>query len=430
MSWRWSLGLVGVGGVAILAFLAVAWQPAIAPITPPAAASFAPDLVAKGEMLATAGACIGCHTTKGGARGAGGVAVKRMFGVIPSTNITPDPETGIGRWSLAAFTRAMREGVARDGKHLFMAFPFYHFTRLTDQDIGALYAYLMILPPVKVPALRATVPFLLDTRALQAAWQGLYLKPGAYQSDPSRDARWNRGAYLAEALVACSACHTGRNLLGGEQPGHPYGGALVDGWWATRLDVTPSPAPWTEAELVAYLRNGESAPHGVALGAMQKVVRDLRALPDADIDAIATYITSVTDPAWPKRDAAIARAVASPEPRTDEERGSRPQYLAACGACHEKPDASAEAARSPIGLSSALWMEEPVNFIRIMLDGIRREDGVPGPTMPGFRDRLSDSDISTIAQYLRKTRTTLAAWGDLTKTVGRVRAATAPPTSP
>ncbi len=422
---RWILALAGVGGVAVLAYMAVAWCPAIAPIDPPAPSSFAADLVDKGKMLASAGGCIECHTVRNGSPGAGGVPFRRMFGTIFSTNITPDPDTGIGRWSLAAFTRALREGVARDGKHLFPVFPFVHFTRLRDEDISALYGYLMTLPPVKATPESNSVPFPLDVRALQAAWKAIYLEPGAYQQDPSHDARWNRGAYLVEGLTYCGDCHTPRNLLGAEEPGHPYAGALLGGVWSTPLDITPSPAPWAKAELIDYLRKGESVPHGVALGAMQKVTRNLRALPDSDVAAIAGYIGDLMT-VRPNHEAAMTKALASPEPRNDEERYGSKNYLAACGGCHEKPAAASGAARSPIGLRASLWMDEPNNFLLVILNGIRREDGVPGQTMPGFRDKLSDDEIGSIAQYLRKTRTTLAPWGEIQVAVKKMRSASAP----
>jgi mono/diheme cytochrome c family protein len=423
---RWSFGFVGVGGVAVLAYLAVAWQPAIPPINLPAPASFGPDLVSKGETLAVAAGCIDCHTTKNGMPGTGGVPFARMFGTIYSSNITPDPETGIGRWSLAAFARALREGVARDGKHLFAAaFPFDHFTKLTDEDIGALYAYLMNLPSARKRTRPNTVPFPLDVRALQAAWKAIYLTPDPYRPDGTRDAQWNRGAYLVEAVTHCSSCHSPRNLLGAEEAGHPYGGALVDGWWATPLDVEASPEPWTQARLVEYLRKGESVPHGVALEPMRNIVRRLRALPDSDIAAIATYLTSfISYP--PDQKAAIARAMSPPDPRNDSERYGAKRYLAVCGGCHEKPGATPEAARSPIGLSASLWMNEPGNVIRIVLDGVSRDDLPAGPTMPSFRGKLTDTDIAAIVEYLRTSHTTLSAWGEIEAQVRRIRTRSAP----
>ena len=161
---------------------------------------------------------------------AGGKSIYRRYGTFYSTNLTPDPETGIGAWSEAAFARALREGVSRDGAHLFPVFPYTHYTQLADADVGALYAYFMTRPPVNAPNRTNTLPFPLDARALQALWKIPFFRAGPYRPDLGRDPRWNRGAYLAEALAACGVCHTDRNLLGAEQWGHPYAGAPVDGW--------------------------------------------------------------------------------------------------------------------------------------------------------------------------------------------------------
>ena len=215
------LGLICVIAVGVVAYAALAWRPSIAPIEPPAPQSFAAEQVARGKMLASAGNCAACHTVAGGPAFAGGYAMPTPFGTIYTTNITPDRETGIGAWSLAAFTRALREGVSRDGKHLFPAFPYNHFALLTDDDIGALYAYLMSLPPVKARTQPNTIPFPLDIRALQAGWKMIYFKPEPFRPDSSKSEEWNRGAYLAEGLAHCGACHTPRYIRGAEWVGHP-----------------------------------------------------------------------------------------------------------------------------------------------------------------------------------------------------------------
>ena len=215
MAARHILGGIGIAAVAVVgALLVFARQPAIAPISPPAAASFPRDLVEAGERLASAGNCIDCHTAAGGQPNAGGKPVHTKVGDFYSTNLTPDVETGIGAWSEAAFARALREGVSRDGRHLFPVFPYTHYTQLSDADVKALYAYFMTRQPVQAPNKPNTLVFPLDARPLQALWKSLFFKPGRYQPDPTRDERWNRGAYLAEALAACANCHTDRNLLG------------------------------------------------------------------------------------------------------------------------------------------------------------------------------------------------------------------------
>src|SRR5260221_10969434 len=167
----------------------------VAQVEPPKA--FPPNQIAKGQQLAHMGNCMGCHTAEGGKPYAGGTPLKTPFGTIHGTNITPDPDTGIGRWSLAAFTRAMREGVDRGGRNLFPAFPYDHFTKLTDEDIAALYAFIMTREPVKAENRRNGVPI---PRAAVGIWKSRYFTPGRLQPDPARSAEWNRGAYLVEGL--------------------------------------------------------------------------------------------------------------------------------------------------------------------------------------------------------------------------------------
>lgn len=417
MTGRHILGMIGVAAVAVVALLAFAWRPAVAPIAPPAAASFPRELVDTGEMLAGAGNCVDCHTAPGGQPNAGGKSLRTRVGTFYTTNLTPDPETGIGAWSEAAFARALREGVSRDGRHLFPVFPYTHYTRLTDGDVRALYAYFMTRPPVKAPDRPNTIFFPLDVRPLQAVWKSLYFKPGPYRADAGRDAQWNRGAYLAESLTACADCHTDRNGVGAAQVGHPYAGAMIDGWYATSLDISPSPARWSEAEFFAYLRRGDSPPHGVALGPMRAVVRGLAKMPDDDLRALATYFVSLNTPSGVAIEPAIARALAPVPPATDQQRAGYKLYRENCASCHDAPGSAPTAARSPIGLSEALWNPyRAYNLVLTILDGIDGRDGLPG-SMPGFRDKLSDADIEAIAVYLRTSHTTLPVWGLLTERI-------------
>jgi mono/diheme cytochrome c family protein len=408
---RHILGALGVAAVAVVALLAFAYRPALAPIGPPAAASFPIELVAAGEMLAGAGNCINCHTAPGGPANAGGKVIHTRVGRFYSPNLTPDPETGIGTWSETAFTRALREGVSRDGRHLFPVFPFTHYTQLTDGDIKALYAYFMTRPPVKAPNRPNTIPFPLDIRPLQAVWKSLFFTPGPYRPDPSHDARWNRGAYLAEAVAACADCHTDRNGVGAEQVGHPYAGAMIEGWYATSLDVSPSPARWTEDEFFAFLRHGESPPHGVAMGPMRAVVRGLDKLSDEDLRAMASYFIGLNRPSGRAPEPDIARALSPIPPATEEHKRGEALYLANCASCHGAPGQPPTVAHSPLGLSEALWNPyRPYNVLLVMLDGIDGHDGLPG-AMPSFRDKLSNDDLIAIAGYLRSSYTTLPQWG-------------------
>jgi len=422
LSKRLLSGLAGLVVLGVLGFVVFAWRPSIAAIDPPAPASFARERVAKGEVLAGAGYCATCHTAPGGQRYAGGYAMPTPFGTIYSTNITPDPETGIGRWSEAAFARAMHEGVARDGSHLFPAFPYDHFAKLSDDDVESLYAYFMSVPPVKAPARTNGVPFPLDIRLLQAGWKLLFFEEGPYRPDATRSADWNRGAYLAEGLSHCGACHTPRNVLGAEEAGHPYAGAFIDGWTAPPLIMSPSPAPWTEAELFAFLRKGGSVAHGTAVGSMSPVVHGLAALPDSDIHAIAVYFADLDDSKARTVDAPVAKALAVSALGSGQQYDPDARlYATTCGACHYNGGAMPLVTRPELGLNTALWLDTPNNFIRVVLEGVGLDEGLPGAVMPGFH-HLSDGEIARIGDYLRRTRTTRPPWPHLDATVSKVRA--------
>src|ERR1700756_2672372 len=224
--------LLAVSGVVIVAALIAAallmWKAAIAPIGAPAAASFDAQTKLAGARVVALGDCIVCHTARGGKPFAGGLPLATPFGTIYATNITPDVETGIGSWSLAAFTRAVRYGVARDGHLLYPAFPYIHFTRMSDHDISAAYAYLMTREPVSATAPANDLIFPLNFRPLLAFWNILFLHPGEQAADASKDAGWNRGKLLVDGLGHCASCHSPLNAIGGEKSGHAFDGGIVD----------------------------------------------------------------------------------------------------------------------------------------------------------------------------------------------------------
>jgi mono/diheme cytochrome c family protein len=417
-------GCIGLPGFGVLA-----WQPAIAPIVAPPAGSFSPELVAKGEALAGGGYCAACHTAKGGQTFAGGYAMATPFGVIYSTNITPDPETGIGSWSEAAFRRAMHEGVSRDGSHLLPVFSFDHFTKLSDEDVQALYAYFMTRRPVHAPARPNGIPFPFNIRYLQAGWKLLFFRPGRFEPDHTKSAEWNRGAYLALGLSHCGACHTPRNLLGAEKTGDTYRGAVIDNWVAPPLTAAnPAPAPWTEDELYDYLRTGASVLHGTAAGPMSPVVEGLSALSDSDVRAIATYFADIDKAAerLPSVSATVSHAMSFASARAGQhldpdDASDERLYTAACASCHYNAVSAALAARPDLALNSAVHLSDPSNLIQVIVRGIGAAEGMPDVVMPAFGRALSDADIARIAAYLRRTRTNLPPWPDLVMKVVTIR---------
>jgi mono/diheme cytochrome c family protein len=407
--------------VAAAAILGFAWKPTIAPIALQPAAGFAPALVEQGRVLAGAGNCAACHTPKSGAALAGGLGFKTDFGTIYSSNITPDAETGIGGWSLPAFARAMHSGVARDGSQLLPVFPYDHFTKVSDADIAAIYAWLMTRPAIRKPATANTVPFPLNIRPLQAVWKRLFFTEGRFQPEATRSAEWNRGAYLAEGLSHCGGCHTPRNLLGAERAGEANAGAVIEGWIAPSLTATnPAPVAWDADELFFYLRTGMTALHGSAAGPMSPVVHDgLAALPDADVRAIAVYFASSNGSAARPVDAAAAwkKALATPVGLDPDAR----LYAAACGSCHYNAGATPSLTRPELALNSALFLSEPTNLIQVVLHGIGVREGASQLIMPAYDRALGDADIARLAAYLRRTRTTLPPWPDLEAKVAAVR---------
>jgi mono/diheme cytochrome c family protein len=229
-----------------------------------------PAQLARGEVLAHAGNCIACHTARGGAPYAGGRAIVTPFGTVYGSNLTPDPETGLGRWTSGQFWRAMHHGRSADGRRLLPAFPYTEFTRLARGDTDALFAWLRTLPPVKQPPKPAELRFPYDTTAALAVWRVLFFRPGEWQPDATRSAEWNRGAYLVNGAAHCAACHGGRNALGASASAG-FGGGLIPArnWYAPSLARADEAgvADWPEAEIVALLKTGQSV-RGTALGPM------------------------------------------------------------------------------------------------------------------------------------------------------------------
>ena len=404
---------VGVG------YLALAWRPPIGAVEPPAAADFSQDAIARGAELAEAGYCASCHTLAGGADYAGGRGIVSDFGTIYATNITPDPEYGIGTWSEAAFARAMHAGVRRDGAHLFPAFPYTHFAKLSDTDVAALYAYFMTREPVADDVPETELPFPFGIRGLQGGWKVLYFRGGRFRPDAEQSEAWNRGAYLAEGLGHCSACHSPRNSLGAEQSGaQRYAGALIDDWYAPAINASPdAPLPWTSDELYAYLRTGASPLHGAAAGSMAEVVHGLAALPDADIQALAAYFSDLGDaPADVSNEevAAVMRRPADLNLFAAQDRGAQ-LFASYCVSCHLNAPGAPSAARPELALNSAVVGPDPSNFLRAVLHGVSEPDGAPDASMPSFDLVLSDQDVVDIADFLRATYASdaSAAWNDL-----------------
>ena len=415
----------GIVAAACIAFGVYAWHPAVTPIDPPAKAQFSAEQIAKGKTLAAAGYCSSCHTAPEGQPFAGNYEMHTQFGVIYSSNITPDVKTGIGNWSEQAFARAMRSGISRDGHHLLPAFPYEHFNKLSDEDIAALYAYIMSsVEPVEQEKRANGIPFPLNLRFLQAGWKLLFADINHFVAQTDKSDEWNRGAYLAEGIAHCGACHTPRNALGGEQYDRMYQGAPIDGWIAPSLTSTSTaPIAWRQQDLYEYLRTGNSAYHGSALGPMAPVVHQgLSALSDADVKAISVYLTDKGDLSTDSavNTDVVAKQIATQQnladPRIDN--GVR-LYQTACSSCHYSSEELTKG-RPLLVLGTATHLAEPTNLINVNLDGPPRNQGIEGVVMPAFRDALNDDDIADIAAYLRQSAGE-KPWPNLVEKVGEIR---------
>jgi len=396
-------------------------------IEPPQRTSFDNDLIKKGANLAAIGNCDVCHTVRGGFAYAGSRPIPTPFGTIYSTNVTPDPETGIGHWSEEAFSRAMRDGIARDGHHLYPAFPYPHYAHVTDDDVHALYAFVMTRTPVSQRAPANRLPFPLNQRWVIAFWNLLYLDNAAFRADPRQNAEWNRGAYLVDGLGHCGDCHTPRNLLGAERSSQFLAGGEAEGWSAPALNSTSrAPVPWIAAHLFSYLRGGSDAEHGAAAGPMQPIVEDLAKADDGDVRAIAAYIAAQIGEPSPERrqkaEALLAQARHSTEPAKPNagEETAAAMVAGACAGCH-----IGAATMPPRGinfkLSTVISAPDPRGAIFIVLDGIRPSDGQPGPWMPRFDGAFTDAQLAALLGYLRAHYSDAPAWTDLETRVRDIR---------
>src|ERR1700737_3617878 len=381
------------------------WR-SIAPIARPDASTYSAATIARGQQLAALGDCAVCHTEAHGVLNAGRRAIETPFGTIWSTNITPDPETGIGNWSYPAFERAMREGIHRDGRHLYPAFPYTHFARTSDADLQALYAYLMAQPAVRTDTPKNDLAFPFNWRPLLAGWNALFHRTGTFEADATKSAVWNRGAYLVEGLGHCGACHSPRNVLGAEKASAYLAGGFAEGWEAPPLtSLSQAPIPWSEDELFAYLRTGESRFHGVAAGPMAPVVKELAALPDQDIRAMAVYLASFNETAIgrPAQEALAAKLENATRSRAvaASPAGAR-LYEGACAVCHAVGGAPLFGSRPSLALNSNLHSAMPDNLIQVILRGIASPVSSDLGYMPGFKDSMTDDQLAELVSYLRR----------------------------
>jgi len=418
---RWWLAGAACLLLAIAAWT-IMWRPAL-PERSGSPAAFDSAQVRRGANLARLGMCAACHTADPAKPFAGGLALATPFGAVYSSNITPDARTGIGAWTGAAFTRAMRQGVARDGRLLYPAFPYTHYTKLAQDDVDALYAFFMTRPAIDAPARENRMHFPFGWRPLLGFWNLLYLDASPWQADARQPAEWNRGAYIAHALAHCSACHTPRGMLGGLKPGRQFDGGEAEDWYAPALNAhSPSPLAWTRAHLTDYLRSGIAPGHAVAAGPMQDVVVQLGQAEPKDVAALAGYIHGYLARAPARKPPAPGPlpAPAANEPDARMRLGHE-TYVMACARCHDAGREAGSGAALNLQQAVALYDPDPRSLLRIVREGIAPPDGEPGRFMPGFATILDDQQLTALAAYLRRHGANAEPWDGLEDTVKKTR---------
>ncbi|MET3132019.1 mono/diheme cytochrome c family protein [Oxalobacteraceae bacterium GrIS 1.11] len=367
--------------------------------------------IERGRYLATAADCIACHTVDRRRPFAGGFPVATPFGTIYGPNLTPDKATGIGDWSDQQFVRALHEGVGRHGEHLYPAFPYASFTKMTRDDALDIKAYLFSLPAIeqKTPANRLSFPF--NQRWLLAGWKLFNFTPGPLAVAAGKSGDWTRGAYLAEALAHCQECHTPRTLTMGLNKKLAYGGAILGGWQAYNITADPLSGigGWSDAELAQYLRTGAVAGKAQAAGGMAEVIdNSLRHLSADDVRALQAYLRDIA-PIHEQRDHQARYAWGSAAADDTSLRGAdgvsssstasgaAQLYSGHCASCHGAAGTGSVDAYYPSLLhSSAVGAPDPHNLVMAILRGVSR-----GKTfMPAFAERLNDEQVASLSNYL------------------------------
>lgn len=397
------LGLTARPGAA--AEPAAGTTPTAAAGTSPAKGQVAEGPIARGKYLATVGDCQACHSRTDGQPFAGGTPIDTPFGTIYSTNITPDPNTGIGKWTDDDFYNALHKGHGPDGKLFYPAFPYVFFSKVTRQDAIAIKDYLFSLKPVHQAPRENELDWPFNYRWLLTFWRMLFFHDQTFHPDPKRSAVYNRGAYLVQGLGHCGACHTPRNFLGAIKPDMALTGATLSGWHAPdiSLDKNSTIRDMTIRNIATFLKTGAAepqmsgfGPQTAVFGPMAEVVhRSLSHLTDADLTAIATYLKGGGPHAEP---AALAKPAAQPVGKGQE------IYVANCAACHGQNGRGLAPFVPALAQNPAVELHNSLNVVHVIMEGAPRtpeERYSPAATMPAFGKVLKDDEIAAVATYIR-----------------------------
>ncbi len=397
-----AVALLGVLAAALIAWLNVRGE---APVRPDSSVQADAATVARGAYLARVGNCAGCHTARGGADYAGGRGIETPFGVVYASNLTPDAETGLGRWSADAFWRALHNGRSADGRLLYPAFPYPNTTLVTRADSDALFAFVRQLPAVRQANRPHELRFPYNTQVALAVWRALYFRPAAFQPDDAQGEEFNRGAYLVRGLGHCEACHAPRNALGATRDEAQLAGGLIpmQAWYAPSLASSGEAgvAEWSVEEIAALLKTGVSARASV-MGPMADVVfRSTQYLADADARAMAVYLKRL--PAQAPQQVAFIAADA------EVMQAGAAIYRDQCASCHGAQGEGVAGMYPALAGNRAVTMQSPNNVVRAVLQGgfPPATAGNPRPFgMPPFLHVLPDEGVAQVASYIRQ------SWGN------------------
>jgi mono/diheme cytochrome c family protein len=360
------------------------------------------DARTRGEYITRMSDCEPCHTAKGGKPFAGGRPFVLPFGTIYTPNITPDRDTGIGRWSDAQFLRAVHRGISADGTRLYPAFPYGSYTLLTDADVIAIKSYLFSLTPVRQANKPNTFSFPFNQRWLMAFWSAFFNRDVRFRPIQEQSAEWNRGAYLVDAAGHCGECHTPRNLLQAMDQRQKFAGGVAEGWIAYNItsDPTSGVGGWSAEELAAYLRTGYAHGRGAASGPMGEAVDlSLAMLTPSDIAAIVTYLRSVRPVRSDALPAPAGAAAASPEVASAENAKGMRVFEGNCASCHAWTGAGAIIDAAQLTGARAVNDASGTNVVQVILGGSGSSE-TGRPYMPGFAAAYSDAEIAAVANYV------------------------------
>jgi mono/diheme cytochrome c family protein len=366
------------------------------------AQSSAAESVARGKTLTNAGDCASCHTADPTKPFAGGKRIDTPFGGIYSPNLTPDRDTGIGALSDDEFYRALHYGEARDGSRYYPAFPYPNFTKITRDDVLAIRAFLATLAPVRNVRPPPELRWPLNYRVLMRGWDWLFFQPGIFVPDQQKPAERNRGGYLVEGAAHCGACHTPKNILGADKRDRLYGGGLVQGWFAPRLDSASRSGlkSWSADDIVEYLQSGRNGRSHAGRLMAEVVVNSTSKMSDADVRAIAAYLKDLPP--------GVPEPVVSPPPQAIMTAGAA-VYTHVCIACHEADGSGSPRIYPPLPGNANLQSINPSSILRIILDGAQTvtTPRAPNPgSMPDYGAKLTDQEIADVTTYIRN------SWGN------------------